>query len=247
MKTGVVFDIKEITLYEGSGVNVTVFLKGCPLRCVWCHNPESLEFGVCQYQDKEIGKRYTSDELAESLSQYIPLMKALEGMIIFSGGEPLSQHEFIIETVEKLEFDNIAIDTSGFAEESVMKEIASKAWMFYFDLKLFDNNQHVKYTKQSNRKILNNLQLLNELGCPVVVRVPLIPGITDSPDNIESIVKFVENMTNVLRIDLMKYNTYTSSKYKSFGIKFDYEEKSESDVDTRILNERSIPYNLLEV
>lgn len=247
MKKGVVFDIKEITLYEGSGMNITVFLKGCPLRCVWCHNPESMESGLSRCQGKEIGKLYTSDELAQILLQYIPLMKALGGMIIFSGGEPLSQYEFIIETVDKLNFDKIAIDTSGYADEAVMRKVASKASIFYFDVKLYDNNQHIKYTKQSNKKILKNLQLLNELDCPVVIRLPLIPGITDTSGNIESIAEFVDNMSNVLRVDLLKYNPFTSAKYKFFGIPFNYKEKLESDIDIRIFNEKSIPYKLLEV
>jgi pyruvate formate lyase activating enzyme len=224
MQTGVVFDIKEFAVHDGPGVRTTVFLKGCPLRCRWCHNPEGLSpepqilHGAAG--DRLAGRRYTSEELAALLNRQADLLRAGEGGVTFSGGEPLRQAAFVAEVIDQLDAIHTLLDTSGFAEEASLRRVAERVDLVYFDLKLADPAEHRQYTGVDNDCILRNLRVLDEMNASVVVRVPLVPGITDTDDNLAAIAQIVAGTRCIRRVDLLPYNRAAGGKYAACGMAY---------------------------
>ena len=235
MEKGIIFDIKKFAIHDGPGIRTTVFLKGCPLRCWWCHNPESFrEFPAAiaqkdnlNLQEKSIhsnfsaGVEYSVNELKEEIKKDIIFYDESGGGVTFSGGEPMMQVNFlgeILRECKKMEIST-AIDTSGYAESDAFESVYPLTDIFLFDLKLIDNRDHLKYTEVSNEIILNNLRLLAGKGNKVVIRIPLIPGITDTEKNLNEIAAFVKKLSYVMKIDLLPYNIFTESKYNRLNTK----------------------------
>src|SRR5512142_3396878 len=140
MTTGIVFDIKEFTIHDGPGIRTTVFMKGCPLACTWCHNPEGQSMKPQLIRglagDRMAGQRYTAVELAALLNQQVEILRTSEGGITFSGGEPLLQAEFVCEVIDLLDHVHILLDTSGHGDSQDFRHLVDRSDMVYFDLKL---------------------------------------------------------------------------------------------------------------
>ena len=248
---GRVFSIEEFSTFDGPGIRTTVFLKGCPLRCTWCHNPEGqtwdnqvlrspngcLGCGRCVAKGEELtGERklvpesisvcprnllrmcatdYTPEELCAKLMKNSRLLA--DGGITFSGGEPLTQYAFVSECLDLLEGKlNRAIQTCGFCDERLFEAILSKCDYVLYDLKLIDDAEHIKYTAQSNEKILRNFVTLCKRDVPHVIRMPLIPGVTDTVENITAAAKLMQENGQDY-IELLPYNKLTGSKYPLAG------------------------------
>jgi pyruvate formate lyase activating enzyme len=224
MATGVIFDLKEFAVHDGPGIRVAVFLKGCPLRCSWCHNPEGLSPRPQVLQgsagERVAGQTLSATELAARLNSQADLLRAGEGGVTFSGGEPLTQAEFVAETIDQLVSLHVLLETSGFAEERDFRLVAGKSNLVYFDLKLIDARAHQHYTGVGNEPILRNLRILSGMGVPFVVRVPLIPGVTDTEENFTAIARFVAGLPGLQRIDLLPYNRAAGAKYAACGLVF---------------------------
>jgi len=244
---GMIFDIKGFSIHDGDGARTTVFLKGCPLRCVWCHNPEGLSFGdqlmlrkssctncgscrkncehdecrkwgVCLYACPEdlvtvCGYEMSEAGLASKLLKNKAFLLSSGGGITFSGGEPLAQSEFILSVIPLLEGMNTAVETSGYAPESVFRKVASSVDAVMIDVKLADIGAHKKYTGVSNDLILCNLAWLKVSGIPHVIRVPLIPWITDTRENLTAI----SAISGDSKVELLPYNNLAGSKYNTAG------------------------------
>jgi pyruvate formate lyase activating enzyme len=220
-RTGVVFDIREFTVHDGPGIRTTVFLKGCPLRCAWCHNPEGLSFEP-QWLESASGKRlvgiqYHSDELADRLNRQAPVLRP-HGGVTFSGGEPLAQAAFLIEVIDRLDRLHVTLDTSGWADASVFRQVVERVDLVLLDLKLIDSAAHRQWTGQGNAPILKNLQALREMQKPCIVRVPLIPGVTDTDANLQAIAATVRDMPSLLQVDLLPYHRTAGGKYAACGL-----------------------------
>ncbi len=249
--TGTVFDIKGFALNDGPGIRTTVFMKGCPLRCRWCHNPEGLSpepelyakqarciscgrcgekcdhpecqpFGrclhVCPFGNLSVaGKTWTAEALTARLLEDRDIF-ASDGGVTFSGGEPLMQHGFVAETARLLKAEGIhlAIETSSFASPEVYRETVGLFDYVMADLKLFDDAMHREYTGVPNGRILENLRWLMQSGKDFVIRVPLIPGITDTAENLSTISAFVGESA----VELLPYNNMAGAKYVSVGREF---------------------------
>ncbi len=157
MQTGIIFDIKEFAVHDGPGIRTTVFLKGCPLKCMWCHNPEGMspdpQMMHSPTGNRLAGKRYTSTELAELLNRQAPLLKANEGGVTFSGGEPLMQTNFLVEVIDQLDDLHILLDTAGHGDSQQFRRLLERAALVYFDLKLMDCQKQEHYTGVDNRLI----------------------------------------------------------------------------------------------
>ncbi len=285
MAEGVVFDIKEFTLHDGPGIRITVFLKGCPLRCVWCHNPEGLSFepemmkavSACRHCGKcergcghmecapfslctkicpdglikIAGKVTDSKILAAELKLQADSLAALGGGITISGGEPLAQPEFTADLLKELKPVHTALETSGCAESAIFSEIIKLADLVLYDIKLMDRNQHKEYTGVDNGLILNNFDILAESETEYVVRIPLIPGVTDTPDNLERTALYLksrikpvkgkekgkekgDDKESLPRIELMPYNIFAGAKYAAVGKKYDPPFNVEAKVESRL-------------
>ncbi len=229
---GKIFDIKRFALHDGPGIRTTIFLKGCPLDCWWCHNPESIkklpksittgdllhQNHISDYEYKRLVKEYSVEELYTEIKKDQIFYDESGGGVTFSGGEPLQQHEFLKEILVKCSESGIhtAVDTSGFAQKRRLAGIYDYTDLFLFDLKIIDDEQHRKYTGVTNRMILNNLKFLTKKGSKVIVRIPLIPGVTDTEKNLSDLSAFLMTLENIRKIDLLPYNEMAESKYKRF-------------------------------
>ena len=171
MSSGIVFDIKEFTVHDGPGVRTTVFLKGCPLACMWCHNPESQSIQPQIIRnptgERVAGMQYTASELAGLLNQQAAILRSNEGGITFSGGEPLLQAEFVAEVIDLLDDTHVLLDTCGHAAQVDFLLVLVRSDLVYYDLKLINREAHLHYTGVDDDLIMNNLQLLGESGKPL--------------------------------------------------------------------------------
>jgi len=218
MSTGILFDIKEFAVHDGPGIRTTFFLKGCPLRCTWCHNPEGqkqeIETLHTPMGDRAAGKIYTSEELAVYINSQADRLNSVGGGITFSGGEPLMQADFVLDILGQLSPIHIVLDTCGYADEETFVEVIKRVSLVYYDLKCMDPETHIKYTGKSNELILRNYSVMAEMSIPHVVRIPLIPGITDTDTNLEAAAAFIASQPNrPLRIDLLPLNPLAGAKY----------------------------------
>ena len=224
MQTGLVFDLKEFAVHDGPGIRTTVFLKGCPLACMWCHNPES-QSRAPQVMRGSTGTRiagtqYTSAQLAALLNRQAPIFQQNEGGVTFSGGEPLLQAAFVAEVIDQLAPLHILLDTAGFGSQSELRLLLPRLDLIYYDLKLVDAQAHRAYTGVDNQLILRNLQLVSQSGVPFVIRVPLVPGVTDTEANLRQIAQILQGLPGLLGVDLLAYNRQAGAKYAAAGMPF---------------------------
>lgn len=227
---GTIFDIKHFAVHDGPGIRQTVFFKGCPLNCWWCHNPESQNTNIESYikvnkldgkefkKEVAIGYKITTNELFKIIHGDRVFFEESGGGVTFSGGEPLMQTEFLYGTLKLCKKNNIhtCIDTTGFTSESSLQKIAELADCFLFDIKIIDNDLHQKYTGVTVDGILENLKWLDKNNKNVILRFPVIPGITDTTQNLSGIKSFIKSLKNINQIDLLTYHNISNGKYNRF-------------------------------
>jgi len=268
---GLVFNIMRFALHDGPGIRTTVFLKGCPLRCWWCHNPESQsaaseiiyfeercshcgecvracphgalalvdagergeqggrlvhDAALCQRCGECVracpagarqlaGRWMTVPEVVREVAKDQVFFDQSGGGVTLSGGEPLLQPEFVEALLAALRARRLrtALDTCGLAQPEVLERVRPLVDLFLYDLKLMDRAGHLKYTGVKNEQILRNLELLAEAGSAVVVRLPVIPGVNDDGDNLDTIAGFM-TAHGLRDIDLLPYHRSGSDKYQ---------------------------------
>jgi pyruvate formate lyase activating enzyme len=246
MTSGIVFDIKEFAIHDGPGIRTTVFLKGCPMSCTWCHNPEgqSRQPQVIRSPvgERISGREYTPEDLAELLNQQAEILRANEGGVTFSGGEPLMQADFVVETIALLDEMHILLDTCGYGAEDDFRHLVNLSDLVYFDLKLVDKTLHRHYTGCDNDLILKNLHHLDKMRKPFVARVPLVPGVTDTNQNLAGIAQVLQGMSGLLHVELLPYNKAAGSKYQNAGMEFKpgYDESRELNLNPVIFEQAGI-------
>ncbi len=239
---GLIFDIQKFCINDGPGIRTTVFFKGCPLHCVWCHNPESqsrdrqimfyadkcthcgkcknltidnTDF-LCPNEAKEIcGKTISSDEVITEVMKDYEFYKNSGGGITLSGGEPLFQFDFALELLCKAKENNLhtAIETCGFADKNKIMQIAEHTDLFLFDFKEADHELHKTYTGVDNALIMENLSLLNELKKDIILRCPIIPGYNDRQENYDKISELANTITSIKNIEIEPYHALGEGKY----------------------------------
>ena len=241
MTEGLVFDIKEFALNDGPGIRTTVFMKGCHLRCWWCHNPEGISF-YPQYNvstGKIVGTVYDASSLASKLLQFKDLYLISHGGVTFSGGEPLSQGDFVYDVASILKESaiHLNLDTSGFCSCTEFVKVINIFNLVFFDLKIIDQKKHKLLCGVDNSIILKNLRILSESCIPYHIRIPLIPGITDSEKNLFDIYECITKLPRLpLEIDLLSYNILAGGKYQSYNMKYPLTDLSTSLNDKNISN-----------
>ena len=232
--TGIIFDLKKFAIHDGPGIRTTVFFKGCPLNCRWCHNPESRNPGVERFSVDEqnhrsdpdckgqltVGREVTIEAVMNQIAQDQIFYDESGGGVTLSGGEPTQQPEFVAELLQacRLSRYHTALDTCGHAPTDRLLELSRLADVVLYDLKLVDDAKHIEYVGVSNKLILDNLQALATEGIDLVIRVPMIPGITDTKGNIDGLISCLEPLTGVRSISLLPYNKFGEDKRRRFGL-----------------------------
>ena len=226
---GLIFDIKRDCSEDGPGIRTTVFFKGCPLSCIWCQNPEGKAVKPeTDTHGKQIGTWYTVDELMYRLLQDKPFFISSGGGVTLSGGEATLQMDFASKLLQALKREGIhtAIETSGFFDYPQFKD-KMLPWLdlIYYDIKLMDETASQQYCGYSSKRILDNFsRLLKDAQIPVIPRIPLIPGITATEDNLRAIAEFLDQQ-GAKSCALMPYNPLWSDKLKQLGLPVRYEHK----------------------
>ncbi len=226
---GTIFDLKRFAIHDGPGIRTTVFLKGCPLACWWCHNPEGRcptsdcgqpappdEDGATNTSKSEttIGRTVTTEAIMDEIMKDEVFYDQSGGGVTFSGGEPMMQLEFLTSLLQECRRRAIhtAVDTSGYVSPEDFDQIYDLVDLFLFDLKLMDEDRHIQYTGVSNRLIQDNLIALVSRGEKVIIRIPMIPDITNTRENLEAVAAFLKPLNNVRRISLLPYNQLGEDK-----------------------------------
>lgn len=274
--SGRIFDIRRFSTHDGGGIRTTVFFKGCPLCCAWCHNPEGISparrpvwfAGACigcascadtarnggviamengvridasaqedwdsimdacptealRWDSREI----TIDELMEEIRRDKPFFVHGGGGVTLSGGDPLMQAGFAAELLRRCREEGIhtAVETELHAKPEDALRVLARADLIYADLKLFDSDLHRRYTGAGNEVILENLRMLlrGDLRGRVIVRTPLIPGITATEENIAAIARFLSEQDADVRLELLNYNPLAAAKYPLVGREYCFRE-----------------------
>ena len=166
------------------------------------------------------GYRISAEELAGRLRRDADLFRDSGGGVTFTGGEPLLQADFLAEVMDFLPGIDKAVETSGFAPEAAFRKVLDRADLLLFDIKHTDPEEHRKYTGQSNGPILRNLSILISSGRPFVARIPLIPGVNDSLENMQATASLLEGVTGLQRVELLRYNKVAGAKYPMLGLPY---------------------------
>jgi pyruvate formate lyase activating enzyme len=234
--TGLIFSVKRYSIHDGPGIRVTFFMKGCPLNCKWCHNPEGISpfqetilktdrVGDMEFSNQvEVGKYYTADNILEILEKEKVFINQSKGGVTFSGGEPMLQNDFLLDILKacKTKGYHTAVDTSGYSSMENYRSIIPFTDLFLFDIKHLDDSKHIESTGVTNSGILDNFRLLINSGKDVMVRIPVIPGFNDDQDHLERLKQFItDTKTNsVKKISLLPFHKIGASKYKRFNLPY---------------------------
>ncbi|MBU1672053.1 MAG: glycyl-radical enzyme activating protein [Actinobacteria bacterium] len=271
--SGTVFNIQRFSIEDGPGIRTTVFMKGCPLRCTWCHNPEGLVLkpqlmwfdvrcigardclAACTRDaleltrdgmriDREacdtcgdcakacpagalevVGRSYTPDEAYEEVYRDEAFYRNSGGGMTVSGGEPTMQPRFVAALLRKCREGGIhtALDTCGYSSPEVLTGLLELADMALLDLKVMDEAEHRRLTGVDPAPVLDSARILAGSGKPVWVRTPIIPGCTDSPENIAALASFLAGLGGVQRWDLLAFNNTCGSKYSRLDMVWELE------------------------
>ncbi|MCE1188714.1 MAG: glycyl-radical enzyme activating protein [Ignavibacteria bacterium] len=232
--TGVIFDIKRYTLHDGPGIRTTVFMKGCPMRCTWCQNPESCRMlsetvtnelpldGAVYETEEVIGRRLAAKDLLQEILRDSLFMEQSNGGVTFSGGEPLVQSVFLTAILRlcKMQLIHTAIDTTGYGPAGNLEAVLPYTDLFLYDLKLIDTNEHRQYTGVGNESVIENLKLIARAGKFTYIRVPIVPGITDTEKNLHGIAELLAQLHVAARVDLLPFHKAAEKKYKRLHQEF---------------------------
>ena len=217
--TGRIHSFESFGTVDGPGIRYVVFLQGCPLRCQYCHNPDTWGAG---------GKEYEAEEVARQALRYKNYFGPKGGVAV-TGGEPLLQIDLIIElfTILKEKGIHTCIDTSGWTfnesnEESVQKhqELLKVTDLFLLDIKHIDDEACKKLTGQSNQNTLAFAKFLSDNGKKMWIRQVLVPGITDGEGSLRRVRQFIDGLQTVEKVEVLPYHTLGLAKYEKLGIEY---------------------------
>ncbi len=204
---GYIHSFESLAAVDGEGVRCAVFLAGCPLRCAYCHNPDTWTM--------DAGKEADAETLVKKIARFKPYF-GKDGGVTFSGGEPLLQAEFIKETAELLEplGINYVIDTSGAIElTETVKIVLQNARLVILDLKFWDDESYIKYTGHGMETTLKTLRYLDEIGKRTWIRTVVVPGINDNEKVMSRYLEVVKGINCVEKYELLAFHTMGFYKY----------------------------------
>jgi len=268
---GRIFSIERYAIHDGEGIRTNIFLKGCPMRCLWCANPEGINYecqllytknrcigcgecvkvcpsgalmiqndyllldrskcsrcgnciaqcyaGALEFDSQDIKVSVVMEHILKDTSFY---RHSGRGGITLTGGEPLYQSEFAREILRcaKENLIHTTIETCGDYSWGCLESVLPYVDMIFFDLKHADCNKHNEITGKTNERVISNLKRLGNYSVPLIIRVPIIPGLNDSEKNIEKIASIAKSINNLKSIELLPYHQLGLAKYNKLGIEY---------------------------
>ena len=221
---GRIFNIQRFSIHDGPGVRTIVFLKGCPLRCRWCCNPESQEWEIQTMTTggvaKTVGRDVTVEEVLEEIRRdHIYYRRSGFGGMTLSGGECLWQPDFSVALLRAAKESGIttAIETSGYAEADVIRRLLPYVDTVLMDIKHMNGEKHREFTTKDNAKILENARLIAKEAHRLIIRTPVIPTFNDTEEEIRAIAEFAASLGTVKEMHLLPYHRIGSDKYAGLG------------------------------
>ncbi len=267
---GFVSDIQRFTLHDGPGIRTAVFMKGCPLRCAWCQNPESIRkspqisyfpeqcigcgscttacperavrpageiliekvnltlcthCGLCAQSCcsgalKMIGESMSVEQVCDAVMRDSSFYWNSGGGVTFTGGEPTCQPEFFSSMVTEFKKHglHLVLETCGAFQWQAVTQALPLIDIFYFDIKHIDDGKHRRFTGEGTAEILENAKRVDALGKPIRVRVPLVPGFNDSPEEFAGILRFAAGLKNLDKVQVLPYHRFGVAKYERVGV-----------------------------
>lgn len=217
---GKIHSIDTFSTLDGPGIRTIIFMQGCPLRCKYCHNPDTWAVNSPNAQE------YGVEELMEIILRNRPYYEASGGGVTFSGGEPLLQHRFIKEIFKHCRKENIstAYDSSLYISSRVVLSLVPFTNLVLADIKQMNNEKSRLLTGADNRLNIANLKLLNENKVPIWIRYVVLPGWTDAYEDLEKMALFIRDLPYVERVDLLPYHALGSHKWKMLGLEYQLHE-----------------------
>jgi pyruvate formate lyase activating enzyme len=227
---GCIFDIQRYSVHDGPGIRTIAFLKGCPLRCKWCCNPESFtrepQTIVLRDEPQVTGREITVGELVDVfLKDMIYYRRSKNGGITLSGGESLFQPDFAEALLQVCRQKSLhtAIETTGFADYAVIERYLPWLNLVMLDIKHMSPQKHKEFTGVDNARILENARrLAAQKAVEVIIRVPVVPGFNNTVQEIAEIAAFVSTLPEVKQLHLLPYHRLGEAKYKGLGMEYPY-------------------------
>lgn len=216
---GYIHSFESFGTVDGPGVRFVVFFQGCPMRCMYCHNPDTW--------NTNIGVRYSSEEIIEKITRNAPFYTT--GGLTATGGEPMLQLDFLTElfTLAKRNNINTCLDTSGVIFDPDSAELVKKTDVLLnvtdlvmLDIKHIDDEEHKKLTSRTNKNILAFAKYLNKKDVKMRVRHVIVPGVTDKREELSALGAFLKSFTNIEKIETLPYHTLGKAKYEKLGIEY---------------------------
>lgn len=231
-RSGVVFNVQRFCLHDGPGIRTVVFLKGCPLACAWCSNPESRQLAPQQMLDLNapgsgamttVGEYACVADVVEQCLKDKPFYEESGGGVTLSGGEALFQHRFALNLLRQLQRHGVhtALETTAFVSPKIFKRVMPYVDLFLIDVKHYDRATHKKWTGKGTRRIHANIAAAIYRGKDVLVRIPVIPGVNDSLADAQGFCDLFRRI-GVTRVQLLPFHQYGESKYQALGLEYTF-------------------------
>lgn len=235
--TGFVHSFQSMGAVDGPGIRFVIFLQGCPLRCVYCHNPDTWSTG---------GTEYSSDDIVAKVIRYRPFF-GQDGGVTLSGGEALLQADFAAELFEKLHSHGIhtVLDTSGVGDLKKAKGLLCHTDLVLCDIKFADDEAYRRNCGVALSQVREFLELCEKTTVPVWVRHVVVPNLTDSEEEVSHIIRIAKSYNVVKKIELLPFRKLCSTKYAAMGIPFPLENTPECDTQTIERLKKLIPDKLI--
>lgn len=220
---GRIFDVQRFSIHDGPGIRTIVFLKGCVLRCRWCCNPESQEYGIQEMLQNGkkviIGRDVTVAEMLAEIEKDRAYYRRSGGGVTLSGGESLCQPEFGSALLHACKENgiNTAMESTAFAKYETIQQFLPYLDLYLLDIKHMNSEKHQAYTTRPNELILENARRLAKDAKELIIRVPVIPTFNDTPEEIRAIAEFTASLGTVKELHLLPYHRLGQDKYTGLG------------------------------